>query len=65
MGTMEYTVFRLDGRSIAGMFPMGDRMPVGTPPHWAAYIAVADCDATVDTATRLGASVIAPAMDLP
>ncbi len=64
-GPMEYTEFKLNGNSIAGMFNMADMMPADTPPHWGVYVAVADCDATVDAATRLGASVIAPAMDVP
>lgn len=64
-GPMEYTEFRRDDKPVAGMFPMGDIMPADTPPHWGVYLAVAGCDATVDTATRLGAEVVAPAMDIP
>ncbi len=63
-GPMDYTEFKVDDDSIAGMFPMGDMMPAGTPPHWGVYFAVADCDAAVGTATRLGATVVAPAMDV-
>jgi uncharacterized protein len=64
-GPMEYTEFKVDGDSIAGMLPMGDMMPAEMPPHWGVYFAVSDCDAAVATATRLGASVMAPAMDVP
>ncbi len=64
-GAYSWSEFKLNGNSIAGMFNMADMMPADTPPHWGVYVAVADCDATVDAATRLGASVIAPAMDVP
>ena len=64
-GPMEYTEFKVDGDSIAGMFQMAGVMPDEVPPHWGVYFAVTDCDAAVDAATGLGASVAAPAMDVP
>lgn len=65
MGPMQYTEFKVGGESVAGMFPIDDTMPAGMPPHWGVYIAVGDCDATVATATSLGASVVVPAVDIP
>ena len=35
------------------------------PPHWAVYVSVEDCDATVAKAVALGAEIKAPAMDIP
>src|SRR6266496_3939802 len=64
-GPMAYTEFKVDGDSIAGMFQMAGMMPDDVPPHWGVYFAVADCDATVDAASGLGASVAVPAMDVP
>jgi uncharacterized protein len=36
-----------------------------TPPLWVPYVAVADCDATADKASSLGAQVIVPPTDIP
>jgi uncharacterized protein len=60
-GDMPYTEFQLDGNSIAGA--MNPPMP-GIPPLWGIYFAVGDTDATVEKATALGGSVIAPPMDI-
>lgn len=57
-----YTVFKLGDAEIAG--GMAPPMP-GIPSYWGAYIAVADCDATVAQAESLGATVVAPPMDVP
>ncbi len=62
MGPMQYTEFRLDDQPVAGGQP--PPMP-GIPPVWVVYFAVADTDATVAEATRLGAQVLAPPMDIP
>jgi predicted enzyme related to lactoylglutathione lyase len=37
----------------------------GVPPHWLPYVAVDDCDATVERAQQLGASVTVPPTDIP
>ena len=34
------------------------------PPNWGMYIAVADCDAAVETAKHHGAKVMMPPMDI-
>ncbi len=36
----------------------------GPQPYWLSYIAVADCDASVTRATKLGAKALAPAMSV-
>ncbi len=42
------------------------KLPPGVPhPFWLSYIAVADCDATVAAALRLGGTAASPAMDIP
>ena len=65
MGPMEYTEFKVDGRSIAGMFPITGTMPADMPAYWGVYFAVADCDGTVAIATSLGADIVTAAMDIP
>ncbi len=44
---------------IGGMTPPAHRGP-HTPPHWLAYFAVADCDATAAKGRELGATVFLP-----
>jgi len=61
-----YTIWELDGRRVGGMMAMtGDLFPAEVPPHWSVCFAVADCDTIVARAAELGASVTAPAMDMP
>ena len=64
-GEMPYTEFKVSGRSIAGMMPLGPMHPPGTPPHWLVYFAVADADATVAKTGELGGRTLSPAMDIP
>lgn len=61
---VEYTIFKNEGTGIGGMYKMPFEMgPI--PPHWLVYIAVDDCDATVQRATELGGHVMKPAEDIP
>ena len=65
MGDFTYTEFKVDGRSIGGMTALGPMHPAGTPPHWLAYFAVADTDATIARTVELGGSALGPAIDIP
>jgi predicted enzyme related to lactoylglutathione lyase len=60
LGPLTYTEFKSGERTIAGMMEMA-----GVAPRWNVYFAVADADGTLADATRLGAVVLQPAMDLP
>ncbi len=63
-GGMEYTMYMNDGRPTAGMLQITPEMgPI--PPNWLVYFAVDDCDASVQKAQGLGASVMKPADDIP
>jgi predicted enzyme related to lactoylglutathione lyase len=64
-GGMNYTEWQNNGRSVAGMMPMGDNFPADTPPHWGVCFAVADVDATVAKVTESGGTVHQPPMDIP
>lgn len=62
----DYQEYQIRGRTVAGLQPMTDPpFPVGIPAHWQAYFAVANADATIDTAVRRGAELVAPAEDTP
>ena len=65
MEEMDYTIFTVEDRGVAGMMRMGDDMPKETPPHWLAYFGVDDCDATVRRVGELGGKTIVPPMDIP
>lgn len=65
-GPMEYTLFTSGEVPVAGLMALPpDAAAMGAPPSWLAYIEVPDVNATIDQAARLGATVIAPAMDIP
>jgi hypothetical protein len=63
-GPMEYIMFNLGARPTAGMLQITPEMG-NIPPNWLVYFAVDDCDARVQKATELGASVMKPADDIP
>lgn len=52
-----YTMFRLDGRDIAGCFEQPNEGGSSIPPHWNSYVTVEDVDASVSMAAELGGSV--------
>ncbi len=64
MGPMTYTSFMNGDRPAGGMYQPGPEMGE-VPPHWLAYFAVADTDATVARATELGAKACVPPSDIP
>jgi predicted enzyme related to lactoylglutathione lyase len=60
-GDGPYTCLMVDGRAVGGAMPP----PMdGVPPHWNVYFNVEDVDATVERATGLGGSVVAPPFDV-
>lgn len=63
-GPMTYTSFLNGERPAGGMYTLPPEI-VNVPPNWLVYFAVADCDASAQKATVLGAKTIAPANDIP
>jgi len=62
-GGMTYTEWRLGGVPIGGMMALPPG--AGAPPHWLAYFAVDDCDASATKAAALGATTHVPPTDIP
>ena len=60
-----YTVFRREGKDIAGMMNPTTDYSRSRPPCWNAYIAVQDVDACASRATELGGKIIEPPSDIP
>lgn len=54
-GGMSYTLFEVDGQSVAGAMSAGSPLDQS---HWSVYFSVDDCDATADKALALGGSEI-------
>lgn len=55
-----YLHIRNGGQFIGGL-PPARTLPPHVPSHWLPYIQCADCEATTDTAGRLGANILVPA----
>jgi predicted enzyme related to lactoylglutathione lyase len=59
---MKYWHWQHAGKDIGGMM---DVPTPNVPPHWLAYVAVSDVDATCKKATELGAKMVLEPMDVP
>jgi hypothetical protein len=64
-GELVYGSWRLDGRLIGGLLPMGPRFPPDVPANWVAYFGVDDVEAAGEHVRRLGGQVVAGPMDVP
>jgi|SRR5579871_2233768 len=62
----EYNHATISDGAVGGIMQINEDMKKqGMVPHWNAYIAVNDVDATIKTAIKFGAEVVMPAMDVP
>ena len=59
------SVFNLGEHGIAGLAPMPDEVPAGTPAFWMTIFGNEDTDATAAKAAELGGRVLAPPSDIP
>jgi predicted enzyme related to lactoylglutathione lyase len=64
-GRVQYGFFKLDGRTVASVLPMGDAFPAEVPPHWVPYFGIDDLDGALELARRLGAQVLAGPNPVP
>ena len=58
-----YATFAVEGRQVGGAMQLDPQQAGGAAPSWMADFAVADTDATVDTARQLGGAISVPATD--
>lgn len=65
MGEFDYTVIKNGDRDNGGIMPMQGPKWEGVPPHWMAYFAVEDCDATAKLAEASGGAIMVPGTDIP
>jgi predicted enzyme related to lactoylglutathione lyase len=64
-GSVQYAFFRLGERTIAGVLPMGDTFPPDAPSFWTPYFGSDDLDVSAETASSLGAQVLAGPTPVP
>lgn len=65
MGSGDYILAQVDGRTVAGIMPMlGDDWG-DLPSHWMAYIAVDNVDSIMERTAELGGTISVPATDIP
>jgi predicted enzyme related to lactoylglutathione lyase len=58
MGDLKYTLFQVDGKSIAGGMDMSTLLPDSTPPHWLVYFTVENTADSMAKVTELGGTVL-------
>ncbi len=64
-GGAVYTMCRVDGDAVGGLYQTGDDMPsAGGPPCWTSYVTVAGADDALDRARKLGGGAMAGAFDV-
>lgn len=61
----EYTIFTNEGKKLGGIMKMGEEFPDALPPHWIPCIEVADVDATIAEAQKLGGTICTAPFDIP
>lgn len=60
-----YHLWKAGDDMAGGMMQMSGPQFEGVPPHWQAYVHVADVDATAGKVEAAGGKVIAPPFDIP
>lgn len=60
-----YSIFQLNGADVGAAYTMrAEERQHGAPPHWNAYVSVANADEATTRAQELGANVFAPPFDV-
>jgi predicted enzyme related to lactoylglutathione lyase len=62
---MVYGTWKLDGRMVGGLLPMGEEFPAHVPANWVTYFGVDDVDVTAAKAEELGGGVRVPRREVP
>lgn len=59
-----YTMFKLEGQTVAAGYTVGGQMAPNVPPHWAVYVAVQSADDAAARIQTLGGKLLKPAFDV-
>ena len=57
-GATQYGFFKLGGRTVASLLPMGEAFPPEVPSYWSPYFGIDDLDGGTEKARALGADVL-------
>lgn len=60
MGEMTYTMVKMNNKDLAGIWSIPKDKQQEIPPHWMAYILVANVEETLKKAENQGASIVKP-----
>src|SRR5690349_6767565 len=60
-----YTIAKMGGENVGGMFDTSDPSYKDVPEAWLPYVAVDDVDARVKKALKAGGKIMKPAFDIP
>ena len=60
---MVYTMLKLDGKDVGGLYQMGKEMQ-GIPPHWLSYVSVTSADESAAKAKELGGTLLKDPFDV-
>ena len=60
-----YWLAVMDGKPVAGLFPLSSPEFDGVPESWMSFLAVDDVDKRVAKATKAGARLVMPIFDVP
>lgn len=60
MGDMTYTMIKANGKDLGGIWAIPTDKQKEIPPHWIAYISVANLDEALKSAGESGASIVKP-----
>ena len=58
MGGMTYTMAKLNGKDLAGIWAIPKEHAAHVPPHWMSYILVDDVEKSLEKAKSAGATVV-------
>lgn len=63
--TARYFVFDIDGKTVAGLNPMGERFPLDAASHWLPYVAVGDVSRACERVVQLGGRIACGPTEIP
>jgi predicted enzyme related to lactoylglutathione lyase len=61
---MVYSMQRVDGRDVAGLYQLSEEEAPSRPPAWLSYVSVEDADRMADQVQALGGGVMGAALDV-
>jgi uncharacterized protein len=64
-GNGSYTLLKVGGEDVAGLYEMPRQQFIGVPSHWQPFVSVEDVDESARRTTALGGKILMPPADIP